>query len=54
MRIVVDAMGGDNAPHEIVKVALRPENQAFEIELWETGLNRRMLGPENLNNKELL
>ena len=27
MKIVVDGMGGDNAPHEIVKVQYKPRHQ---------------------------
>ena len=42
MRIIVDAMGGDNAPMEIVKGALNAhknsgtETYAFAIKAWET------------------
>ena len=36
MRILVDAMGGDNAPKEIVKGCIDAINsqEGFEIEFW--------------------
>ena len=37
MRIIVDAMGGDNAPQEIIKGALRAKNE-LGVDLTLVGL----------------
>ena len=56
MRIIVDAMGGDNAPHEIVKGCLEAlETKGFEIELLgDRAKIEECLGPENINNKRII
>ena len=38
VRVVVDAMGGDNAPEEIVKGAIAAVNNHEDIHLILTGL----------------
>ena len=57
MRIIVDAMGGDNAPDEIVKGCLEALNtsQGFEIELLgDRAEIERCLGNENINNSRII
>jgi len=56
LRIVVDAMGGDNAPHEIVKGCLEAlKTEGFEIELLgDRAKIEECLGPENLKNKRII
>ena len=56
MRIIVDAMGGDNAPHEIVKGCLEAlETEGFEIELLgDRAKIEKCLGSENLNNSRII
>lgn len=56
MRIIVDAMGGDNAPHEIVKGCLQAlETEGFEIELLgDRAKIEKCLGRENLDNKRII
>jgi glycerol-3-phosphate acyltransferase PlsX len=56
LRIIVDAMGGDNAPDEIVKGCLEAlETDGFEIELLgDRAKIEKCLGSENLNNKRII
>ncbi|MCX7771505.1 MAG: phosphate acyltransferase PlsX [Clostridia bacterium] len=57
MRILVDAMGGDNAPDEIVKGCLEAinENDGFELELLgDRAKIEKCLGTQNLNNSRII
>lgn len=57
MRILVDAMGGDNAPDEIVKGCLEAINtsQGFEIELLgDKSKIEKCLGSENSNQQRII
>lgn len=56
MRIIVDAMGGDNAPHEIVKGCLEAlENDGFEIELLGDRKEiERCLGTKDINSDRII
>lgn len=56
MRIIVDAMGGDNAPDEIVKGCLEAlETDGFEIELLgDRAKIEKCLGKENINNPRII
>jgi glycerol-3-phosphate acyltransferase PlsX len=56
LRIIVDAMGGDNAPHEIVKGCLEAlENDGFEIELLgDREKIERCLGTKDINSDRII
>lgn len=56
MRIIVDAMGGDNAPHEIVKGCIQAlETDGFEIELLgDRAQIEKCLGTENNNPRIII
>lgn len=47
MKIVIDAMGGDNAPHEIIKGAIIAKKEFFDVDIV-------LVGDEEKINKELL
>ena len=59
MRILVDAMGGDNAPDEIIKGALlaAPEVDATIVLLGDEEIIRNKIGkkmPKNIPTRQLL
>lgn len=56
MRIIVDAMGGDNAPGEIVEGCLEAlETEGFELELLgDRSQIEKCLGPENNNPRIII
>ena len=37
MKIIVDAMGGDNAPVEIIKGAIEAVNESSQVKVFLTG-----------------
>ena len=52
MKIILDAMGGDNAPYEIIKGAVLALNRYDDFELICTG--KRELIQEELKNIRIL